>query len=452
MARKSYLRLLTLNTIAFLFLGAEASAQLEWREIYQTNDSLPFCNLFEICFLTPDTGLVGGHCPYSMYQTFDAGETWIPRWELGGEGLDNTSQIEFFNNRQGFITFGSTIALTFDAGESWEYNTAGELHLGDIVYRDAAHLVTAASYGGEWPDSTYDQINMSSDSGRTWTIVHEETHSPFDGLILGLTYSQSGTFVVGLETDRALRSTDGGYTWNTVYNVPIDLAYDGVSPTPGVFVLAGANYYNNGLLYPIIVRSDNDGIAWQVVWADSQASEDRDFIADIAFGDSLHGWATRRNHILMHTDDGGLTWDADTLNLPSGVGGVVFGGMDFLSPELGWLVATGVFGPSRILRYSEAQSSHEHRYPIHRTISVNPAFPNPFNSSITLTFDLTAESGVTVVVFDITGREVMKAALGLLAAGRHTHTIDAAGLPSGIYFARVEAAGIAKTVKIALIR
>jgi hypothetical protein len=65
------------------------------------------------------------------------------------------------------------------------------------------------------------------------------------------------------------------------------------------------------------------------------------------------------------------------------------------------------------------------------------AFPNPFNSTTTLSFDLPSPSSLTVTVFDITGREVMNIDLGLLPAGSHSHNIDATQLPSGIYFARI---------------
>ncbi|MCC6475884.1 T9SS type A sorting domain-containing protein [bacterium] len=64
-------------------------------------------------------------------------------------------------------------------------------------------------------------------------------------------------------------------------------------------------------------------------------------------------------------------------------------------------------------------------------------YPNPFNSSTTLSFDLPSPTSLTVTVFDITGREVMNIDLGLLPAGSHSHNIDATQLPSGIYFARI---------------
>ncbi|MCC6476296.1 T9SS type A sorting domain-containing protein, partial [bacterium] len=88
-------------------------------------------------------------------------------------------------------------------------------------------------------------------------------------------------------------------------------------------------------------------------------------------------------------------------------------------------------------------------------------FPNPFNSTTTLSFDLPSEASLTLTVFDITGREVMNTHLGTLSAGTHVHNIDAKQLSSGIYFARVSSPSLSPftgkgpgigVVKLALIR
>jgi hypothetical protein len=80
------------------------------------------------------------------------------------------------------------------------------------------------------------------------------------------------------------------------------------------------------------------------------------------------------------------------------------------------------------------------------------AFPNPFNptANIAITLPHTSESRLTV--YDITGREVCVIHEGVLGAGEHRFTFDGAGLPSGIYFARLESAGLVKTQKLLLLK
>jgi hypothetical protein len=68
-------------------------------------------------------------------------------------------------------------------------------------------------------------------------------------------------------------------------------------------------------------------------------------------------------------------------------------------------------------------------------------FPNPFNPSTTIRFDLPAASRVSIVVYDVTGREVTSLVQGEYAAGSYSTTLDASQLASGVYFYRMMAFG-----------
>lgn len=82
-----------------------------------------------------------------------------------------------------------------------------------------------------------------------------------------------------------------------------------------------------------------------------------------------------------------------------------------------------------------------------------PNYPNPFNPTTQIQFDLQHSSEVTLKVFDIMGREVRTLLRAeRLTAGTHVVTLDARALPSGIYFYRLETPGIAVTKKMVLIR
>jgi hypothetical protein len=48
---------------------------------------------------------------------------------------------------------------------------------------------------------------------------------------------------------------------------------------------------------------------------------------------------------------------------------------------------------------------------------------------------------VGLAVFDLLGREVAVLHRGALPAGRHTFAWDATGVPSGVYFVRLETLG-----------
>ena len=63
------------------------------------------------------------------------------------------------------------------------------------------------------------------------------------------------------------------------------------------------------------------------------------------------------------------------------------------------------------------------------------SYPNPFSNSTTLSLDIESAGEWSVVIVDILGRIVARVTEGLLASGEHYFTVDATGLPAGVYFA-----------------
>ncbi|MDZ7378001.1 MAG: family 10 glycosylhydrolase [candidate division KSB1 bacterium] len=87
-----------------------------------------------------------------------------------------------------------------------------------------------------------------------------------------------------------------------------------------------------------------------------------------------------------------------------------------------------------------------------RSFMLYPAYPNPFNPTTTIAFDIAAQGHVRLTVFDVTGREVTTLIDGPLAPGRYRAEFDGTGLPSGAYFCRLMSEGQAMTRKMALAR
>jgi len=80
-------------------------------------------------------------------------------------------------------------------------------------------------------------------------------------------------------------------------------------------------------------------------------------------------------------------------------------------------------------------------------------YPNPFNPSTTIQYDLPEESRVSITIYDVLGRDVLRLVDGTLEAGRYSQLWqgqDRSGnsLASGVYFIRIDAKSLVSERKL----
>ncbi|TAK62591.1 MAG: T9SS type A sorting domain-containing protein, partial [Bacteroidetes bacterium] len=83
---------------------------------------------------------------------------------------------------------------------------------------------------------------------------------------------------------------------------------------------------------------------------------------------------------------------------------------------------------------------------------LNQNYPNPFNPSTVIRYQLSANSYVTLKVYDVLGREVASLVNGMQDAGFKIQEWNATGQASGIYFYRLTAGDFVEVKKMLLIR
>jgi hypothetical protein len=79
-------------------------------------------------------------------------------------------------------------------------------------------------------------------------------------------------------------------------------------------------------------------------------------------------------------------------------------------------------------------------------------FPNPFNPSTTIAFSIPAKAHVSMKIFDVTGRDVATIVSDELPAGTYQRQWNAAGVPSGVYFYRIQAGVYMETKRLVLLK
>ena len=79
-------------------------------------------------------------------------------------------------------------------------------------------------------------------------------------------------------------------------------------------------------------------------------------------------------------------------------------------------------------------------------------YPNPFNPSTTISYEVPISSNVKITVFDLAGRELQTLVDRKHTPGEHKVQFDASNLASGVYFYKVETSYDAVVNKVVLMR
>jgi hypothetical protein len=121
-----------------------------------------------------------------------------------------------------------------------------------------------------------------------------------------------------------------------------------------------------------------------------------------------------------------------------------------------WLAGQGISIPNRdgvIFHYAATAAESAPPDPL----ILLGSFPNPLTASVRLDFVLPSAGSTSLEIIDVTGRRVQSLVAGWRPAGTHSEHWDgrdAAGRPvaAGVYFARLAIAGVARAVKLQLLR
>ncbi|MCX6640699.1 MAG: T9SS type A sorting domain-containing protein [bacterium] len=84
--------------------------------------------------------------------------------------------------------------------------------------------------------------------------------------------------------------------------------------------------------------------------------------------------------------------------------------------------------------------------------AIHPPYPNPFNPTTTIRYELPAAGLVKLSVYDISGKKVAELMNGMREAGSHEVTFDASGLAAGVYVYHLQAGEYTGVQKMVLLK
>jgi hypothetical protein len=92
-----------------------------------------------------------------------------------------------------------------------------------------------------------------------------------------------------------------------------------------------------------------------------------------------------------------------------------------------------------------------------KVTALGTIYPNPFNPSATISFDLSERTMVEIAIFDVCGKRVATLVDREMEANRHAvvwdgRTLGGSAASSGVYFCRLKAGGVTETKKLVLLK
>jgi alpha-D-xyloside xylohydrolase len=108
-----------------------------------------------------------------------------------------------------------------------------------------------------------------------------------------------------------------------------------------------------------------------------------------------------------------------------------------------------------VIRYDGSEvvtSVDNNRNGVPARFTLEQNFPNPFNPSTLINYQLPVSTHVALKVYDVLGREVRTLVNEEKRAGSYRVKFDASGLPSGVYFYRLQAGSYSETKKLLVLK
>ncbi len=228
------------------------------------------------------------------------------------------------------------------------------------------------------------------------------------------------------------RSTDGGASWQRLTNYPaggrpLDFVCDPVDPN--------IVYANWGIGLGIF-RSTDRGESWTDINNNLPRHPRFYYVSGIAVN-SLNPQniiAVSFERGFYFSNDCGQSWQE--LN-------------EGLSPYIG--ITEAMFAPNdttkiylfthgfSVWSITRTTTSIDDDSSLPKHITLHPNYPNPFNTTTVIGFSLPKAMPVSLDIYDILGRKVVRLFEGTSSPGEHSIPWDASGMSSGIYFYRLTA-------------
>ncbi len=293
---------------------------------------------------------------------------------------------------------GEKIFKSLDGGDSWSFTNSGLMLDGNAMsVLAASHQSVDVVYAASSPKVTRSNIYRTINGGDTWINITETLPDRFPTDISVDPNNDEIVYITfaGFGESQVFKSIDGGLNWQDISSGLPDI------PT------------------------------WSV-------AIDPEFPNHIFVGNELG---------VYQSLDGGSTWENINGNLPD----AVFA-MDLIVSRSNRKLRVATHGNGAYEMDLPQGSNNEPGDGIPKIINLGNNYPNPFNPSTIIPYELSQQSLVTLEVYDINGRLIQTLVNRVQGVGKFYVPFEAEGLPSGTYFYQLKVGDEVSVKKMLLIK
>jgi photosystem II stability/assembly factor-like uncharacterized protein len=428
-------------------------------------------NLYAVHFINGTSGFAVGDNG-TMLMSSNEGNTWKL---LSGSGTRNSLySVIFFDKNIGLaVGSGGTIMHTTTGGELWsDYYIS--LNSSSTSWTSICFPDTSTGY---LLGNGFNNILKTSNSGKSWTWTDRQSSwyinsaffiNPTNGWLAGekgvigyrtgkdmwnaWTSQTSGTdkdlysiffldtltgWAVG-EERTILHTSDGGKMWV--------LQNSGLPKEILSYCSMNAVYFVNSSMGFIacssgILKTENGGSSWAITC-------DIASLYAIDFYKETTGWVVGYKGMILKTEDGGKNWIQQKSSTNETLKSIFC-----YDDKTVWIVGDNgiilktVTGGGENTGVDEAESKDQKPEGL---LFLTQNFPNPFNQSTAIVFELPKAAKVKLKIYNMLGQEIETLCDGWMSSGKHKRVWTSNDLPSGIYFYRLYADDQVLTKKLLL--
>ncbi len=390
--------------------------------------------------------------------------TWVSKL-TGSSGIGNNLCMHPNNRDAVFVVYGSTVYVSRNRGDNWtniaSVTGGGQAHSFYVSPVDTNIWVVAIT-------GSPDKIKRSTNYGSTWTDVLAMNFSNY-GQPLEMDQNNPSNYYFTPDGGGFYKSTDNGASFTEIsgnfpFRSPCDIV---VMWDSSSVIYVGDGVTGSGQAK--IFKSTNGGVNWldkyTVTSSETPSLCNTVFDKSVCYstewgGSGFYKTVDYAESWTLTGTTGTSGWGSDmcredpTVVLKGTYGSPTYlttnSGANFTSTSLGGGCGAGIMVPERgylLAMQCSGLFKMKIDYTVITDINVNlnnasvpkdfnlyQNFPNPFNPSTSIKFDIPNSGNVSLKIYDQRGIEVNSVIEGFKNAGSYEVSFNASDLPSGVYF------------------